>query len=75
MITDSKYFYLHNMSSQLVYPAYKRNIGQAQDKHLSTCVHGNDWDTTTLKFVTGTHKQVSKYVNPKTKGLHTGRAG
>ncbi len=28
------------------------------------------WGTTTLKFVTGTHKQVSKYVNPKMKGLH-----
>ncbi|DBA75391.1 TPA: hypothetical protein ACH3X1_010655 [Trebouxia sp. C0004] len=28
--------------------------------------------TTTLKLVTGTHKQASKHVNPKTKRLHTG---
>ncbi|DBA79346.1 TPA: hypothetical protein ACH3X1_008499 [Trebouxia sp. C0004] len=28
--------------------------------------------TTILKFVTGTHKQASKHVNPKTKRLHTG---
>ena len=32
----------------------------------------SNWGTNTLKFVTGTHKQVSKYVNPKTKGLHKG---
>ena len=30
------------------------------------------WGVTKLKFVTGTHKQVSKFINPKTKHLHTG---
>ena len=30
--------------------------------------------TTRLKFVTGTHKQVNKYINPKTKLLHKGVA-
>ena len=28
--------------------------------------------TTKLKFVTGTHKQLSQHINPKTKHLHTG---
>ncbi|DBB01725.1 TPA: hypothetical protein ACH3X1_000350 [Trebouxia sp. C0004] len=36
--------------------------------YMGCCRHG----TTTLKFVTGTHKQASKHVNPKTKRLHTG---
>ncbi|DBA98194.1 TPA: hypothetical protein ACH3X1_014811, partial [Trebouxia sp. C0004] len=35
---------------------------------MGCCRHG----TTTLKFVTGTHKLASKHVNPKTKRLHTG---
>jgi len=32
----------------------------------------SNWDVTTFMFLTGTHKQVSKYVNPKTKRLHKG---
>ena len=32
----------------------------------------SNWGTTLLKSVTGTHKQVSKYVNPKAKGLLKG---
>ena len=36
--------------------------------YMGICYHG----TTTLKSVTGTHKQVSKYTNPKIKQPHTG---
>lgn len=32
-------------------------------------------DVTSLKFVTGTHKQVSKYISPKSKLPHKGVAG
>ena len=38
--------------------------------YMGISYHG----TTSLKFVTGTHKQVSKYINPKTKLPHKGVA-
>ena len=59
--------------SQLVYPSYKRNIGQTQDKHLSTCVHGNEQLGYNHPQVCDWYPQASQpHVNPKTKGLHKG---
>jgi len=76
MITDSKYFYLHNMSrpaASWCTPATRGTLARPKTSISAHVYMGmSNWGTTTLKFVTGTHKQVSKYVNPKTKGLHKG---
>ena len=76
LVTDSKYFKLYAMgkpAGRWCTPATrgtparpKRSI--AVHAYMGCCRHG----TTKLKFVTGTHKQLSKYVNPKTKRLHCG---
>ena len=39
---------------------------------MCTWAYLSYWGVTKLKFVTGTHKQASKFVNPRTKRLHTG---
>ena len=78
MFTDSKYFRLQTMgrpSARWCTHATRGTV--ARPKHtiavhvyMGMTYHG----TTSLKFVTGTHKQVSKYTNPKTKRPHTGVA-
>jgi len=76
LITDSKYFKLYAMgkpAGRWCTPASRGTLARpktsiAVHAYMGCCRHG----TTTLKFVTGTHKQASKHVNPKTKRLHTG---
>ena len=78
MITDSKYFRLQAMGRPAGRWCTHATRGTvARPKHsiaahvyMGITYHG----TTTLKFVTGTHKQASKYINPKTKQPHTGVA-
>ena len=76
MITDSKYFYLHNMgrpASRWCTPATRGTAARPKSSiHAHVYMGMSNWGTTTLKFVTGTHKQVSKYVDPKTQRLHKG---
>ena len=79
MITDSKYFKLQTMGRPAARWCTQATRGTvARPKHcigvhvyMGICYHG----TTTLKFVTGTHKQVSKYTDPKTKNPHKGVTG
>ena len=78
MITDSKYFRLHAMgkpAGRWCTPATREVV--ARPKHtisahvyMGIAYHG----ATSLKFVTGTHKQVSKYIDPKTKRPYRGLA-
>ena len=78
MITDSKYFRLHAMgkpAGRWCTPATREVV--ARPKHsisahvyMGIAYHG----ATNLKFVTGTHKQVSNYIDPKTKRPYRGLA-
>ena len=78
IVTDSKYFRLRAMgrpagrwctpATRGIVARHKHNI--AAHVYMGVSYHG----TTSLKFVTGTHKQVSKYTNPKTKRPHSGVA-
>lgn len=78
MITDSKYFRLHAMgraAGRWCTPATRGTVAKpkhsiAAHVYMGITYHG----TTQLKFVTGTHKQLSKYTNLKTKRPHTGVA-
>jgi transposase len=78
MVTDSKYFRLHAMgrpAGRWCTPATRGTVAKpkhsiAAHVYMGISYHG----TTSLKFVTGTHKQVSKYTNPKTKLPHKGVA-
>lgn len=78
MITDSKYFRLHAMgrpAGRWCTPATRGVVARpkhsiAAHVYMGIAYHG----VTSLKFVTGTHKQVSKHINPKTKRPHTGVA-
>ncbi|KAL3153558.1 hypothetical protein ABBQ38_011887 [Trebouxia sp. C0009 RCD-2024] len=74
--TDSKIFHLHKMGRPLrrwcspgargTVPRPKHSI--AAHVYMGICY----WGVTKLMFVTGTHKQVSKFVNPKSKRLYAG---
>ena len=76
MITDIKYFKLQTMGRPAARWCTQTTRGTvARPKHcigvhvyMGNCYHG----TTTLKFVTGTHKQKSKYTDPKTTKPHKG---
>ena len=78
LITDSKYFRLHAMgkpagrwctpATRGVVPRPKKS--DAAHVYMGICYHG----VTSLRFVTGTHKQVSKYTDPKTKRPQRGVA-
>ena len=78
MITDSKYFRLHAMgrpAGRWCTPATRSIIARpkhsiAAHVYMGITYHG----TTSLKFVTGTHKQVSKHTNCRTKLPHKGVA-
>ena len=78
LITDSKYFKLHAMgkpAGRCCTPATRGVVARpkksdAAHVHMGSSYHG----ATSLKFVTDTHKQVSKYVDPKTKRPYTGLA-
>ena len=69
LITDSKYFRLHAMgkpagrwctpATRGVVPRPKKS--DAAHVYMSMCYHG----VTSLRSVTGTHKQVSKYTDPR----------
>ena len=49
---------------------------QAQVQHCSTCVYGNLLlGSHQAHVVTGTHKQPSKFVNPKSNRLYAGVGG
>ena len=73
---DSKIFHLHKRGRPLkrwCQPAARGTV--ARPKHSITAhvymgisIHG----VTKLKFVTGTYKQASKFMNPKTKRLYAG---
>ena len=80
LITDSKYFKLHAMGK----PAGRRyrctsatrgvvarpKKSDSARVYMGLSYHG----VTSLKFVTGTHKQVRKYIDPKTKRPYRGVA-
>ena len=74
--TDSKYFHLHKMGTPLrrwCKAADRGTVGRPKHSIAAHVYMGiSYWGVTKLKFVTGTHKQASKFVNPKTKRLHTG---
>lgn len=78
LITDSKYFKLHAMgkpAGRWCTPATRGVVARpkksdAAHVYMGISYHG----VTSLKFVTGTHKQVSKYVDPKTKRPYRGVA-
>ncbi len=76
LITDSKYFPLYakgKPAGRWCTPETRGTVARPKHSiaaHVYLCVCY--WGTTKLVFVTGTHKQPSKYVNPKTKRLHTG---
>jgi transposase len=78
MITDSKYFRLHAMgrpAGRWCTPATRGTVARPKHSIAAHVYMGITYNgVTSLKFVTGTHKQVSKYVNPKTKRPHTGVA-
>ncbi len=76
MITESKFFKLYAMGK----PA-GRCVRQLAEIQLSDSRQASlsvpTWAAVAMAppqstFVTSTHKQVSKHVNPKTKCLHTG---
>lgn len=76
MITDSKYFLLQakgRPAGRWCTPSTRGSV--ARVKH-SIGVHVymgiTYWGTTKLIFVTGTHKQVNKHINPKTKRPYPG---
>lgn len=79
MITDSKYFHLHNMSTPAAKwctPATRGTVARPKHSIAAHVYMGMSyWGTTQLRFVTGTHKQASKYINPKTKRLYPGVGG
>ena len=78
LITDSKYFRLHAMgrpAGRWCTPATRGAIHRpkhsiAAHVYMGIAYHG----VTSLKFVTGTHKQVSKDTSAKTGKPHTGVA-
>ena len=78
LITDSKYFRLHSKgrpAGRWCTPATRGVVARpkhsiAAHVYMGMSYHG----VTSLKFVTGTHKQVSNHINPKTKRPHTGVA-
>ena len=78
MITDSKYFRLQSLgkpAGRWCTPATRGTVARTKHSVAAHVYLGITYQgTTSLKFVTGTHKQVSKYQNPKTKRLHTGVA-
>ncbi|DBA95132.1 TPA: hypothetical protein ACH3X1_015687 [Trebouxia sp. C0004] len=73
MITDSKYFRLHTSgrpAGRWCKPATRGTVAKPKHSIAAHVYMGiSYYGTTSLKFVTGTHKQVSKYINPKTKFL------
>ena len=79
LITDSKYFRLHTRgkpAGRWCTPATRGTVARpkrsiAAHVYMGISYHG----VTSLKFVTGTHKQVSKYISSRTKLPHTGVAG
>ena len=78
LITDSKYFRLHAMGKSpgnWCTPATRGFVARpkrsvAAHVYMGISYHG----VTSLKFVTGTHKQASKYIDPKTKRPYRGVA-
>lgn len=51
--------------------SYQRDCCQAQAQQAICAYIGiSKYGTTKLRFKTGTHKQVSQYINPKIKPLH-----
>ena len=74
--TDSKYFYLYAQgkpAGRWCTPATRGTVPRpkkciAVHAYMGIC----KWGTTKLMFVTGTHKQVSKYIDSKSKRLYRG---
>ena len=77
--TDSKYFLLHKMGRPLrrwCKPTARGIIAKPKKTIAAHVYMGiSYYGTTKLMFVTGTHKQASKFINPKTKRLHVGVGG
>ena len=78
MITDSKYFRLHAMgkpAGRWCTPATRGTVARPKHTIAAHVYMGiSHRGATSLRFVTGTQKQVSKHINPKTKRPHTGVA-
>lgn len=74
--TDSKVFPLHKMGRPLrrwCKPAARGTVARPKHSIAAHVYMGiSYWGTTKLMFMTGTHKQSSKFVNPKTKRLYAG---
>lgn len=79
LCTDSKVFLLRKLgraafrwcfpAARGIVPKHRHSI--AAHVYMGISYHG----ATKLMFVTGTHKQPSKFINPKTKRLHAGVGG
>ena len=77
--TDSKIFHVHNMGTPLrrwCKPAARGFAARPRSSiaahvYMGICYRG----VTKLMFVTGTHKQPSKFVDPKSKRLYVGVGG
>ncbi|DBA81643.1 TPA: hypothetical protein ACH3X1_007398 [Trebouxia sp. C0004] len=69
MIIDSKYFRLHAMgrpAGRWCTPATRAFVAKPKQSIAAHVYIGIPYKGfTSLKFVTGTHKQVSKYIDPK----------
>lgn len=78
MITDSKNFKLHAMgrpAGRWCTPATRAFVARPKQSIAAHVYIGIAYQGfTSLKFVTGTHKQVSKYIDPKSKRPYKGLA-
>lgn len=79
LCTDSKVFLLRKLGRaayRWCFPSARGRIAKhrhsiAAHVYMGISYHG----ATKLMFVTGTHKQPSKFINPKTRRLHAGVGG
>lgn len=77
MVTDSSYFRLHAQSGKQAgrwCRPENRDVVQFLKHSIAVhCYMGiTCFGATSLMFVTGTHKQISQHINPKTKQPHSG---
>ncbi len=77
--TDSKIFHVHNMGTPLRRWCKPGARGFAARPRSSIAAHVYMgicyWGVTKLMFVTGTHKQASKFFNPRSKRRYVGVGG
>lgn len=79
LVTDSKYFQTEpkgRPAARWCTPATRGSVARVSHPISVHVYMGiSYWGVTKLKFVTGTHKQGSQYINPKTMRPYTGVCG